>query len=550
MIKRSTRLVLLAIAVLFAVPSGSAAAHPSMQPQPLAISPESGPPGTVVQYSGSGFTPGGRVSVLLIGGLGLIVDEPAASPGGTITGSFRMPQPRGPGVAELSYGPVDVFAIDEATGRESPYTVFLLTMPPDQMPDPALPSTWYFAEGSSQPPFDTWFLVQNTSPEAAQVRFTFQLQTGGTGSQTVTRDFTVGPTSRLSVFANEVVPGAAFSTRIDASNSVFAERSMFVGFEGHVVAGIPSPATRWLFAEGSSQQPFHTWLLLQNPNSEPATATVRYLVQGGPPRTQTLSLPANSRASIFTNQVIPDAAFSMRVESDAPVIAERAMYRFPGNAAMGVAGVTSAARTWFFAEGSESARGLPTDTWLLLQNPNEFEVPAMVTIIREEGDPVDISMSLPPSSRQSVYLNQVGDFGSFGIQVEAGAGIVAERSMFFGGEPRGAHATAGSPALAGRWHLAEGSTAAPFDEVIAIVNPNERAATSEVEFQLADGRTVERNFTVPSRRKLSIRVDDIVPDAAVSAEVSTSLPTVVERTMFFEKSGGLGVHNTIGIRSE
>jgi hypothetical protein len=541
MLRRAT-LYMTILALLTGLVPALAWGAPPAQPAPLSIAPLSGPPGAVVQYSGSGFTPGGRVSVLLIEGLGLIVDEPVAAADGNVQGSFTMPEPVD--VAELLFGPVAVFAIDEVTGQETPRATFTLTERPAMVPV----ATWYFAEGSSQPPFDTWFLVQNPTNQTARVRFTFQMQPDVAGPQTVVRDYTVGATSRLSVFANEVVPDRAFSTRIDSDRAIFNERSMFVGFDGHVVAGIPAPGTQWLFAEGSSQPPFHTWLLLQNPNAEVAAATITYFVQGGAPRIQTVSLPANSRTSVFTNEVVPDAAFSMQVDGSLPIIAERAMYRFPGNAATGVAGVTATSRSWFFAEGNESARGLPTDTWLLLQNPHPSTVSVTITVVREAGDPVELPVQLAPSSRQSILLNELGDFGSFGIRVEAGAEIVAERSMFIGVEPRGAHATVGSPVLASTWYLAEGSTAPPFDQVIAIMNPSGQDAVATVEFQLPGGQRVTANFAVLAQRKLSILVDDMIPNSAVSARVSTSVPTVVERTMFFEKLGGVGMHNTIGIR--
>jgi len=157
-------------------------------------------------------------------------------------------------------------------------------------PVPNAVSTWYFAEGSTQPPFDTWFLVQNPSLVLAHVRFTFQLPGGGE----VIRDVVVGATSRFSLFANPELPNTAFSTRIDADQPVFAERSMFVGFDGDVATGIASPNVLWLFAEGSTQNPFHTWFLLQNPSAREAKATITYLRLGGSPSlTQRLSLPAD-----------------------------------------------------------------------------------------------------------------------------------------------------------------------------------------------------------------------------------------------------------------
>jgi photosystem II stability/assembly factor-like uncharacterized protein len=405
-------------------------------------------------------------------------------------------------------------------------------------------ATWYFAEGSTAAPFDTWYLIQNPTTNQARVRFIFQLPDGAT----ITRQFDVRPRSRFSLFANEILPNQALSARIEADQPVFAERSMFVGFDGHVVTGIAAPSERWLFAEGSTQPPFHTWLLLQNPNPEAATATITYLVQDGATQTQTVALPPTSRTSIFVNEVLPNVAFSTQVNANRPIIAERAMYRFPGNAATGVAGVTAAAANWYFAEGHTNAIGLPTDTWLLLQNPQATAVPVTITLFQEiDAEPIVLQQTLPPATRQSYFLNQFIR-GSFGIHVQAGAEIIAERSMFFGTEPRGAHATVGSPALATVWNLAEGSTAPPFDQIIAIMNPHDQTATATLEFLLETGEVITRDFEILPESKLSIVVDVIVPSTAVSTVVRTSLPTVVERTMFMRKPGGIGGHNTIGIR--
>ncbi|MBI2939481.1 MAG: hypothetical protein HYY04_03505 [Chloroflexi bacterium] len=441
---------------------------------------------------------------------------------------------------------VNELAIDRAT----PQTLYagtndgawVFSFAPAPLPFTPVVS-WFFAEGSTQPPFDTWFLIQNPTAAAATVRFTFQFPGGGTQ----TRDFVVGPTSRFSLFANQVIPNVPFSTRIDANQQVFAERAMFVSFDGHAVTGIPGPNRTWLFAEGSTQNPFHTWLLLQNPNNQPATATITYLRVAAAPQVQILSLPPNSRTSIFVNQVLPNEAFSSRIDSDLPIIAERAMFRFPGNAATGVSGVNGPSPAWFFAEGNTTQSPTAFDSWLLLQNPNPVSVVATITLFQENGNTVTLAPVLPPTSRQSVFLNQVLLNASFGIRVEATAPIIAERSMFFGVEPRGAHATQGASELKSEWNLAEGSTQAPFTEVIAILNPHAAVMNVHVDFELPGGQVIGRDFTIGPTRKLSITVDQIIPDSPVSARVTTSLPSAVERTLFLNKLGSLGGTNTIGI---
>src|SRR5437667_9761712 len=62
--------------------------------------------------------------------------------------------------------------------------------PPDQ-PKSAPPGlTWYFAEGSTKAPFDTWLLIQNPGDEPARVSLTL-MKTDGIAEQ---RDLVAVPT--------------------------------------------------------------------------------------------------------------------------------------------------------------------------------------------------------------------------------------------------------------------------------------------------------------------------------------------------------------------
>ncbi len=412
--------------------------------------------------------------------------------------------------------------------------------PPPPPPPPAV-STWFFAEGATQPPFDTWFLIENPTGQTASVTFTFFLQPTGT----VVQNYAVGPTSRFSLFANQALPNQAFSTRIDSNVAVFAERAMYVSYDGDVVTGIPATNKTWLFAEGATTPPFHTWLLLQNPNNVPATTTITYLLESGQTPTQSLTLPPDSRTSIFVNQVLPNAAFSSRVDSNQPIIAERAMYRFPGNAATVNSGVNAPSQDWFFSEGRTSFRGLRADTFLLLENTNTSQVNATITLFATDGRTTTFNATLAPTSRQTIFLNRFFS-GSFGIWVNATAPIIAERSVFFGNEPLlGAYSTQGATSLITSWHFAEGETRAPFNELITILNPHGQSMDVEIDFFLETRQVVPAFFKISANSKLEVDVGKIVTGAN-SANVSTSLPSVAERTMYIFKQGSIGAHDTIG----
>ena len=405
-------------------------------------------------------------------------------------------------------------------------------------------STYYFAEGSTQPPFDTWFLVQNPTGNATTATFTFQLEGGAIQTHTVN----VGANTRVSIFANQILPNAAFSTRVDSPGDIFVERSMFVGFDGSDITGIPAPSKQWLFAEGATVSPFHTWVLIQNPNPVPANTTITYMLPNEPPVVQALgALAPTSRTSIFMNQLLPDKEFSIKVDSDQPVVAERSMFRFPGNAATTAAGVTAPDNRWLFAEGSSLQSPMPFDTFLLLQNPNPIDSPVTISLYDQTGKQTTLQQTLPSNSRQTIFLNSVLPNSSFDIVVDSQQPIVAERSMYFGLEPRGATASPGSTALAKEWNLPEGSTQPPFTEVIAIFSFNPEPDTARIDFQLESGQVITHNFQTCPLCKLSVNVNDLIPGNALSAKVTTKLPTVVERTMYFQKLDSTGGTNAAGI---
>ena len=62
------------------------------------------------------------------------------------------------------------------------------------------------------------------------------------------------------------------------------------------------------------------------------------------------------------------------------------------------------------------------------------------------------------------------------------------------------------------------------------------------------GQVVSRNFTIGPRRPLTIDVNNVIPNSPVSATITTSLPLVVERQMFFTKQGSLGGHDALATR--
>lgn len=197
----------------------------------------------------------------------------------------------------------------------------------------AEPSTmWFLAEGFTGDGFGTYMLVLNPNSSAAELSARYLLQGGGA----VERTHTVPAESRYTIVAQdegELGPGAAFSTILEADLPVVVERAMYFGNGGHSTIGATAPATRWHLAEGYTGDAFGTYILILNPNGSPAEIMVSYMLESGDVIDRSHSVPAESRYTIVTQadwEVGTGAAFSATVQSNVPVIVERAMYFWNG----------------------------------------------------------------------------------------------------------------------------------------------------------------------------------------------------------------------------
>ena len=91
------------------------------------------------------------------------------------------------------------------------------------------------------------------------------------------------------------------------------------------------PAQTWYLAEGSTgsdtRGSFETWVLVQNPGTETATVNLTYMTDQGQVAGPTAELAPGTRQTFYVNETVEyTASVSTRVESNQPVIAERAMY--------------------------------------------------------------------------------------------------------------------------------------------------------------------------------------------------------------------------------
>ncbi|MCG2796281.1 MAG: DUF5719 family protein, partial [Actinomycetia bacterium] len=294
-------------------------------------------------------------------------------------------------------------------------------------------NTWYLAEGATAGGFETWVLIQNPNDTPTDVTLTYMTDNGEVPGGTIT----VAPNSRDSVNVELTVQTYNVSTKATADKPVIAERAMYYSTEttyrqcAHSSIGVTAPSDTWYLAEGSTFGGFETWILVQNPGTEPATVTLTYQTDTGEVPGPTRTVQPGSRESFEVSQTVQTYEVSTTVTSDKPVIAERAMYwstaTVKRQAAHDSIGVTMASDTWYLAEGA-TAGGF--ETWVLVQNPNETPARVTLTYMTENGEVPGGTITLPANSRENVNVGETVRTFKVSTKVTADQPVIAERAMY------------------------------------------------------------------------------------------------------------------------
>jgi len=313
---------------------------------------------------------------------------------------------------------------------------------------------WYFAEGvqnaslpqtGSQPFFDTFLLIANPQPAPVTATVRFLLEPSGV----VTKTYDLLASSRLTIYAGGIpeIVARSFAVEVSATQPILAERSTYFGAArfwdgGHGSTGVPEPSTTWFLAEGATGPFFETFLALANPNEEPATATVRYLLSSGVEITKVKPIAAGARLTINVEQDDPglaNAAVSTVITSDRPITAERMMY-WPDpvtswHEGHSTFGVTAPGLHWGLAEG-RSRGALNYETYVLIGNPNGTAAEVSVRFLADTGAIFDRNYSIAAHSRFNLHVNTdvpelAGRDFSTVVHVTNGQPIVVEGAMYW-----------------------------------------------------------------------------------------------------------------------
>jgi hypothetical protein len=313
-------------------------------------------------------------------------------------------------------------------------------------------TSWVLAEGATIAGFNTFYLLQNPTTTAADVKVQYLLSTG----QRIEKIHPVAPLSRTNIWVNKDDPAldaAEMSASITSLNNVpvVVERSMYRnnGSElfsaGHNSAAVEAPALRWFLAEGATGGTFDEFVLIANPNTAPAQLRVSYLRAGKAPIVKSYSAPALSRLTLWVDQEhaeLANAEVSIVVESltATPVVVERSMWWRADAAGEWVEahnsrGTTTTAPRWLVADGEAGGVG-QASTYVLVANTSAAATGVRFTLLTETGVGRTVQDTVTANGRYSLDVASTFPEAAgtrFSVLVESATGtapLVVERASY------------------------------------------------------------------------------------------------------------------------
>jgi len=237
----------------------------------------------------------------------------------------------------------------------------------------------------------------------------------------------------------------------------------------------------------------------------------------------------------------PQHDISIKVQAANNIIAERPMYfSYKGAWAGGTteSGVTQPRKTWYLAEG---ATWPGFEEWICIQNPGATDADVGITYMFQRGITKKQSVHVAAHSRLTVDVNSaVGSGKDVSARIDASEPVVVERPMYFNyhGAWTGGSIASAVPGPATRWYFAEGATQPGFIEWLSLMNPDARNAKVTITYMFPGGATKAQAVTVAAHSRQTVMVNDVVGlNRDVSAVVSSDVPIIAERPMYFKYKG-------------
>jgi glucose/arabinose dehydrogenase len=310
------------------------------------------------------------------------------------------------------------------------------------------------------------------------------------------------------------------------------------------------------FAEGATGGLFNARLSITNPRpshaslcalcGSPAHVQLSFLRADGTVIREHMLVPEGTEESLDVAAIpgLEQAEFSISIESDEPIIAERTMSWQDGRGgAHAEHGVEAGATEWYFAEGATHS-GFAL--FYLLANAGHTVAHVSVTyLLPGNQSPLALNYEVGARSRRTIWVNLAHArlaATDVSARIVSDVPIVAERAMYLDAHTGGwsaGHAAAAVRRPSTTWMFAEGATGRYFDTYLLMANPFATPADVTVRYLRPDGLDpIDKTYRIGGQQRVTIdveREDPGLADTAVSIAVTVEQGTgvVAERAMWW-----------------
>lgn len=414
------------------------------------------------------------------------------------------------------------------------------------------PFRYVLAEGATGAFFDTELAITNPNDQDAPVSLRFVTELG----TVVSRALVVPALARRTLRLGEDPELAAATFSIEAVSQanipLAIARTMFWGDDrsgGHSDTALREESTRWYFAEGA-QGFFNTYVLVGNLRTTSANVLARFMTEQREVFERRYVVPPGSRLTIDAGSLpeLMNQSFAIDLVSNAPIVAERAMYFGPGwPGGHASAGAPKPSTTWFHAEG---ATGSYFTTFILVGNPNDEAVALTFDFMTELGQRVRSEQMVAAHSRFTLNVADAHPalaHANVATSLTASRPVVAERVTYWPAGPatwQDATGSFGSSTTATRWAVAEGRIGGPrgYQTYVLLANGTSREAVVRLRALPAQGGPLERQVTVPPNSRFNAHLDGLFPELTgqelgVRLDVVNEVPISVEWSLYWNAGG-------------